>query len=103
MRQTRPETRPKDPILFKATVSAEALIEAMILIFCLTSYRPNPACPVLSALISVNPRQMLLLFLYSTQSAIKILVSCGSLPLRFDAHTSYLPSEVNIGNESKSG
>ncbi len=40
---------------------------------------------------------------HSAQSAIKMLVSCGSLPLRFEAHTSFLPSDVNIGNESKSG
>ncbi len=33
----------------------------------------------------------------------KMLVSCGSLPLRFEAQTSRLPSEVNIGNASKSG
>ncbi len=40
---------------------------------------------------------------YSTQSAMKMLVSCGTLPLRFEAHTSRLPSEVNMGNASKSG
>ena len=40
---------------------------------------------------------------YSTQSAMKILVSCGALPLRFEAHTNRLPSEVNMGKESKSG
>src|SRR5271166_4886467 len=40
---------------------------------------------------------------YSTQSAMKILVSCGALPLRFDAHTNLLPSDVNMGKESKSG
>ena len=39
----------------------------------------------------------------STQSAMKIFVSCGTLPLRFEAHTSRLPSEVNMGNASKSG
>jgi len=40
---------------------------------------------------------------YSTQSAIKMLVSCGCLPLRLDAHTSFLPSELNMGKASKSG
>ncbi len=40
---------------------------------------------------------------YSTQSAMKMFVSCGTLPFRFEAHTSRLPSDVNIGNASKSG
>ena len=43
------------------------------------------------------------LIVHCTQSAIKIFVSCGSLPLRFEAHTSRLPSELNMGNASKSG
>jgi hypothetical protein len=40
---------------------------------------------------------------YSTQSAIKIFVSCSTVPLRFEAHTSRLPSDVNIGKASKPG
>src|SRR2546425_11661314 len=39
----------------------------------------------------------------STQSAMKMLVSCGSLPCRLDAHTSCLPSGENIGKASNSG
>src|SRR5260370_17153689 len=41
--------------------------------------------------------------LYSTQSATKILVSCGAFPLRLEAHTRSLPLEENIGKASKSG
>ncbi len=37
---------------------------------------------------------------YGTQSAMKILVSCGALPFRFEAHTSFFPSGENIGNPS---
>ncbi len=40
---------------------------------------------------------------HSTQSAIKIFVSCGTFPLRFEAQTRRLPSEENIGKASKSG
>jgi hypothetical protein len=40
---------------------------------------------------------------YSTQSAIKRLVSWGLLPLRLEAQTSFLPSELNMGKASKSG
>src|ERR1700674_1094759 len=40
---------------------------------------------------------------HSTQSAMKIFVSCGALPLRFEAQTRRLPSEVTIGKASKSG
>src|ERR1035441_1918534 len=40
---------------------------------------------------------------HSTQSAIKIFVSCGALPLRLEAHTKRLPSEENMGKASKSG
>lgn len=40
---------------------------------------------------------------YSTQSAMKMLVSCSTVPLRFEAQTSRLPSEENIGKASKPG
>ena len=40
---------------------------------------------------------------YSTQSAMNTFVSCGARPLRFDDHTSLLPSDENIGNASKPG
>jgi hypothetical protein len=36
-------------------------------------------------------------------SATKTFVSCGFVPLRFDAQTMRLPSRVSIGNPSKSG
>ena len=38
---------------------------------------------------------------YGTQSAMKILVSCGALALRFEAHTSFFPSGLNMGKPSK--
>jgi hypothetical protein len=38
---------------------------------------------------------------YGTQSPIKMLVSCGALPLRLEAHTSFLPSGENMGKPSK--
>ncbi len=40
---------------------------------------------------------------YGTQSAMKILVSCGALALRFDAQTSFFPSGLNMGKPSKPG
>ena len=40
---------------------------------------------------------------YSTQSAMKMLVSCSTVPLRFEAQTRRLPSEENIGKASKPG
>ena len=40
---------------------------------------------------------------YGAQSAMKIFVSCGALALRFEAHTSFLPSGLNMGNPSKPG
>src|ERR1043165_6391508 len=39
---------------------------------------------------------------HSTQSAMKIFVSPRTLPLRFEAKTSCLPSGVNIGKPSNS-
>ena len=38
---------------------------------------------------------------YGTQSAMKMLVSCGTLPLRPETHTSFFPSGLNIGKPSK--
>jgi hypothetical protein len=40
---------------------------------------------------------------HSTQSAMKIFVSCGTLPLRLEAQTRRFPSEENMGKASKSG
>ncbi len=40
---------------------------------------------------------------FLTQSATKMLVSCGFWPLRLLANTSVFPSRVNIGKPSKSG
>ena len=40
---------------------------------------------------------------YSTQFAMKIFVSCSTVPLRLEAHTSRLPSDVNIGKASNPG
>lgn len=40
---------------------------------------------------------------YSTQSAMKMLVSCSARPLRLEAHTSFFPSDENIGKASKPG
>lgn len=40
---------------------------------------------------------------YSAQSAMKMFVSCGALWLRFEAQTSRLPSEENMGKASKPG
>ena len=42
-------------------------------------------------------------YAYSTQSAMKMFVSWGAVPLRFDAHTRCFPSELNIGKASKPG
>jgi hypothetical protein len=55
---------------------------------------------------TTNPHRLkavLLRTVHSTQSAMKIFVSCGALPLRFEAQTRRLPSEENIGKASKSG
>jgi hypothetical protein len=38
---------------------------------------------------------------YGAQSPMKMFVSCGALALRFDAHTSFLPSGENMGKPSK--
>jgi hypothetical protein len=43
------------------------------------------------------------LSIYCTQSAIKIFVSCSTVPLRFEAHTSRLPSDENMGKASNPG
>ena len=43
------------------------------------------------------------LYSHSTQSAMKILVSPGTLSWRFEAKTSLLPSGVNIGKPSNVG
>lgn len=40
---------------------------------------------------------------YSTQSAMKMLVSCSARPLRLEAQTSFLPSDENMGKASKPG
>ncbi len=40
---------------------------------------------------------------YGAQSAMKMLVSCGALALRFDAQTSFFPSGLNMGKPSKPG
>jgi hypothetical protein len=40
---------------------------------------------------------------YWTQSAMKIFVSCSTVPLRLEAHTSRLASEENIGKASNPG
>ena len=38
---------------------------------------------------------------YSTQSAMKMSVSCGFCGLRFEAQTSFFPSGENMGKLSK--
>ena len=50
-----------------------------------------------------SPRRTANALHHSTQSAIKMFVSCGAVPFRLDAHTRCLPSELNIGNASKPG
>lgn len=41
--------------------------------------------------------------LYSFQSAMKMFVSWGLDWFRFDDHTSFFPSELNMGNPSNAG
>src|ERR1019366_1429340 len=67
------------------------------------SYRPELGRVFSKQLEAILPSDAESDSAYSTQSAMKMLVSCGTLPLRFDAHTSRLPSEVNMGKASKSG